>query len=222
MRLDVVFSLPAGASYVPSNSRHNRVTSGGIATINLKNAQTTSVAIEFYGSCCSRPNCRFCVQNPSHPDCVPTNPQTRAANYYCCCMGIDTFPLAKRELCADRYSAMASPEEGGARADYLLSRSVGWTTTDQYHCDSSHVRRAVRYSAGLVENWQDKSLQEVLAHGGVPLSSLTGVAINTRVLDMDGVRCTFPPARCGPASGCCVRSVSLKRVLGVRCVSRAG
>lgn len=153
---------PNDVTYVRKGLKNNVALAGGIVALNVPAPGALNVTVKIQASCCSRPTCRSCMLNISadtcryweegaagcDPGCLPKNPITHTINAYCCCFGVDTFPLEHMGMCKDNFAPMFSPRtDGGFRHRYLAIRNiVGLADTTQYSCDSSHVRPANRWT----------------------------------------------------------------------------
>lgn len=139
--------------------RNNVVGDGGIVAINLPAPGNASVRVGVRGSCCARESCRACFLANSEPtcrywedgapgclpECLPIHPSLGIPNVFCCCFGIDTFPLQYMGMCIDSKSPFFSPRTDGFRARYVAYRNTnGESVTDEV-CDSSHVRAVNRW-----------------------------------------------------------------------------
>jgi len=153
---------PSDSIKVKRGLANNVADAGGIVAVNLPAPGEVSVKVGIKGSCCSRLTCRECLLNITdaacrywedgapgcHPECLPADPVINRINAFCCCFGIDTFPLDYMAMCNDEISPFFSPRiDGGFRDRYLEQRTQpGFENTTRQECDSSHVRAVNRWT----------------------------------------------------------------------------
>lgn len=145
--------------YVTKGLKNNVAGPGGVVAVNVPAPGEVKVKVGIRGSCCARETCRHCFLNISsptcryweqnapgcNPECLPRNPATGLPNAYCCCFGIDTFPLSHMGMCLDSASPFFSPRTDGFRNEYRTLR--GMSGTESHTCDSSHVHPRGSHSA---------------------------------------------------------------------------
>jgi len=138
--------------FVTKGLKNNVAGPGGVVAVNVPAPGEVKVKVGIRGSCCARETCRHCFLNISsptcryweqnapgcNPECLPRNPTTGLPNAYCCCFGIDTFPLSHMGMCRESSSPFFSPRTDGFRNEYRTLR--GMSGTESHTCDSSHVR----------------------------------------------------------------------------------
>jgi len=147
--------------FVRRGLQFNVADAGGIVAVNVPAPGEVSVKVGIRGSCCARKTCRECQVNITDvacrywedgapgcdPTCLPEDPILETVNMYCCCFGVDTFPLEYMGMCNDEITPFFSPRiDGGFRDRYLEQRQIpGFLNTTEQQCDSSHVRAVNRW-----------------------------------------------------------------------------
>ena len=178
--IDWVVSIePESPPYVPANPALNLITAGGVVSLNMATraatenggSNTARVKISFMSSCCSHPTCSECFDDAQmttpgdrgthiNPDCMPVHPLTRKRNIFCCCYGINDFPMdyanaedqlitgtsPRPRICTTNENALSTMNtprtdtEAALRYNYRLARPSINTSdpNDWYKCSSNH------------------------------------------------------------------------------------
>lgn len=223
-RIDFVIEVEEGA-YLPNDPQWNVVRAGGIVSVNLATKpvaqgsnNSANLRLTLASSCCSRPSCSECwdpamMTDPtdrnthSNFNCRPFHPLTGKRNYFCCCYGIDDFPMDYAGLedqitkdssgrsaliCAvdDVLPAMHTPRTDTAAAlryRYREARPSIDTSdpNDWYTCSSKHVRALNRFGNEVATGYEKQPFLDSFFDGGYLLTDAVGTYFNVRIFDFD-------------------------------------